>query len=672
MPKDFFTVKNEVGKPSEICIYDFIGEDIDDARCIGFNQFQQSFNAIPKGTPINIRFNCKGGSVSDGLAMYNLIRTRRDDTTSIIDGVAFSTGSWVTCAAKKTIMPANGLMLVHKPSQIAAGNSEELRKKANDLDKYQNAIAQIYAEKSGKSVEEMSAIMDQGMLLSGQECLDLGLCDELSNTPAMENKLSDLPLVRKALRKNEPTNAAPNAQALQGAIPMKDKMLALLKKHGVEIANSATEEEILAAVEKLGAKTTTTDTVTNAAIIADINALKASRDAERKQRITETVTNIANEGRIPAASISDWTAKAIADDSVLNMLKALPVNVPGDKPIVQIVGEDVRNIQTAVLNSTGKARTLTLRKEWSRIEPVLNTNTISTDLKRVAILDKALMAFKRRILPCGAFSTVFKGVRLEGTDEVVVPYYPLSTVASTDFSSSYSLGNTTTDAKKVTINKRKYKGISLTSSEFARQPWFDISRQMEVMAERLGYDVFTDILSIVVASSYGVALDTAVAAGNFDVSEVNKIKTTCDTANWPAIGRSMVLSSEYENSLLNDIRFAAQNYGGADQIIKSGSIPQVSGFSVYGCPNIPTNSEKLAGFAVFPSALLVAFSPIPPTAEVRQYMAAYDQVEDPETGLTLEYRRWGNPDSDDTREVIECNYGKLAGEAAALKRIVTP
>jgi hypothetical protein len=39
--------------------------------------------------------------------------------------------------------------------------------------------------------------------------------------------------------------------------------------------------------------------------------------------------------------------------------------------------------------------------------------------------------------------------------------------------------------------------------------------------------------------------------------------------------------------------------------------------------------------------------------------------------LTLEYRRWGDPDIDTAKQVIECNYGFGLGEEAALKRIVS-
>jgi hypothetical protein len=81
--------------------------------------------------------------------------------------------------------------------------------------------------------------------------------------------------------------------------------------------------------------------------------------------------------------------------------------------------------------------------------------------------------------------------------------------------------------------------------------------------------------------------------------------------------------------------------------------------------------ERLAGFAVGPSAVLCAFAPVPPTAGVRQLLVDYQQVTDSDTGATLEYKRIAYPDTDEEAQFIEAHYGYVTGEAAALKRIIT-
>src|SRR5206468_2069110 len=117
----------------------------------------------------------------------------------------------------------------------------------------------------------------------------------------------------------------------------------------------------------------------------------------------------------------------------------LPSHPPGAVPVgIENVGEDPKNISKAVLNLWGKgihsaenalarakARAEIINKNMGRLLPILNDNTVATDLKRTVILQQMIRAFAIRVLPLRAFSTVFAGIRLEGTDKVAVPYFPL-------------------------------------------------------------------------------------------------------------------------------------------------------------------------------------------------------------------------------------------------------
>ncbi|MEI6781272.1 MAG: hypothetical protein WCQ21_10175, partial [Verrucomicrobiota bacterium] len=98
--------------------------------------------------------------------------------------------------------------------------------------------------------------------------------------------------------------------------------------------------------------------------------------------------------------------------------------------------------------------------ERLNVLPVMNaaaTNTIDPSLKRVAILSETVRAFAVRILPLRMFSSVFSNVPLQGTDEVVVPFYPLQTATSSDRTTgntpTYVFGqSSSTSSKKITIN----------------------------------------------------------------------------------------------------------------------------------------------------------------------------------------------------------------------------
>jgi hypothetical protein len=298
------------------------------------------------------------------------------------------------------------------------------------------------------------------------------------------------------------------------------------------------------------------------------------------------------------------------------------------------------------------------------------TNTIPAALQRDLILDAAMRAFEAGIAPVLAFATRFNDVALEGTDILSVPYYPLETAASADFNGTYAFANSTTSSKSVTINKRKYQSLQMTSQEQARQPYLSREKIAVMKAEKLAQDICEDIFSVFTVANFGAAAHSGDAIA-FDADDIRNLKGVADVANWPTAGRSIVLNSAFDVNVGKDVKLSsALNYGSAEGI-REGQVPRIHGFDYRLYANMPTNSANLAGLIAFMSAVLVGFSPIRPAKEVLDNLSEYKVVTG-KSGLSLEYRCWGNPDGDDTREVIECNYGFARGEAAAAKLIVTP
>jgi hypothetical protein len=307
------------------------------------------------------------------------------------------------------------------------------------------------------------------------------------------------------------------------------------------------------------------------------------------------------------------------------------------------------------------------------VRPIVNdgTNTIATDLKRVAFSKNVMRAFRKRAVAFKIFSTGFNNVALEGTDEMAVPYYPLTTDASADFdpATGYTFGDTSTSSVTVTINKRKYQSLSFSSAEKARQPNLNPELLASLKGEKLALDVWADVLSAVTLANFGAAVKTQ-AASAYTSNDLADLKTVADKAQWPEAGRGLVVSSDIDNQLLKDDSFKITFAFGSSSAIQEGQLVRVSGFDYVSNPNIPSNSENLIGFLAHKAAIAVGFSPIKPTLEVAR-LASYELITDEETGLTLEYRRWGSADFDSTREVIECNYGYQIANTAALKRLTS-
>lgn len=138
---------------------------------------------------------------------------------------------------------------------------------------------------------------------------------------------------------------------------------------------------------------------------------------------------------------------------------------------------------------------------------------------------------------------------------------------------------------------------------------------------------------------------------------------------WPQVGRGLLINEDYNGALMKDTAVKAAYAQGSDTVIKDGVLPRVLGFDYAHSPAIPGNSENLVGMAVYQSAILFAQAPIPPADPTN--VVNYQVVEDPETGIVIEYREWFDPSSDTLKRVIEANYGYAKGEQKALKRLVS-
>lgn len=294
--------------------------------------------------------------------------------------------------------------------------------------------------------------------------------------------------------------------------------------------------------------------------------------------------------------------------------------------------------------------------------------TVATDLQRDVIMGSALTAMKTRLLSLRAFAHTFESVPLEGTDKVVVPFYPLETSASKNFNGTYDFGDSyETETRDVTINRRKYQPISLTSKTASRQPAVNLEQVGEQKGYKLASDVMQDILSVITAANYGGAILTDVAA-NFDFAALNEtVGLGLDNADWPKEGRSAVVKPAYYRNLVGELTDASA-YGSNDPV-RRGMLQDVAGFDLFDNNSIPANGESLTGFVTLQSAVLVGFAPITPIDP--KNIVDYYTMTDEETKLTLEWRTWFDPFKDTLHTVIECNYGYEVGQEEALKRIVS-
>lgn len=137
-------------------------------------------NAIEKanGEPLDVYINSGGGDVFSGSEIYEILRDYSGEVTIHVIYAA-SAASVVMCSRKSVITPA-GMVMVHNVSSTARGDYHAMDKSSEILQKANKAIAAAYTAKSGKPEAEVLEMMDKETWLTGQEAVDAGLVDAIS------------------------------------------------------------------------------------------------------------------------------------------------------------------------------------------------------------------------------------------------------------------------------------------------------------------------------------------------------------------------------------------------------------------------------------------------------------------------------------------------------------
>ena len=141
---------------------------------------------------IDVYINSNGGVVDTAIAINNALRRHKAKVTVNIDAIAASAATLITCAGDTVKMPKNALFMLHNPLTIAMGDSEEMRKQADVLEKYKNSIMETYLQKVNIDKEKLSELMDNESWLSAEEALKYGFIDEITENAdiqVVENKV---------------------------------------------------------------------------------------------------------------------------------------------------------------------------------------------------------------------------------------------------------------------------------------------------------------------------------------------------------------------------------------------------------------------------------------------------------------------------------------------------
>ena len=136
---------------------------------------------------ISLYINSPGGSVTDGLAIYDTMQYVRNDVSTICLGLAASMGQFLLCAGapgKRYALP-HSRILMHQPSGQMQGQAADIAIQAEQIVYLKRMMAERIAKHTGQPVERIEADSDRDRWFTAQEALDYGFIDKVIDRSTM-------------------------------------------------------------------------------------------------------------------------------------------------------------------------------------------------------------------------------------------------------------------------------------------------------------------------------------------------------------------------------------------------------------------------------------------------------------------------------------------------------
>lgn len=147
--------------------------------------FKKALAEIPEDATIELHINSYGGSVKEGVAIYNQLKQKKcKEIVAYVDGYAYSIASIIMQAADRRIMGLGTSLLIHNMWMSVAGNASELRKAADDLDVLMESNRQIYMERATITEDELIEMLNNETYLTPEQAVEKGFADEVAKTAA--------------------------------------------------------------------------------------------------------------------------------------------------------------------------------------------------------------------------------------------------------------------------------------------------------------------------------------------------------------------------------------------------------------------------------------------------------------------------------------------------------
>lgn len=177
-----YTVTRDDAEHVDIDIYGDIGDSWWDDNNVTAKEFLDLIRDAD-GKQIDLHINSAGGSVFDAYAMMAALRAHNGRVIAHVDGIAASAASYLIAAADEIAIARDAWMMIHNASGHVAGNAEDMRECAEWLDKIDDQIAGIYADRAegSKDKDYYASAMAETTWYTAEDAVENGLADYIED-----------------------------------------------------------------------------------------------------------------------------------------------------------------------------------------------------------------------------------------------------------------------------------------------------------------------------------------------------------------------------------------------------------------------------------------------------------------------------------------------------------
>ncbi len=301
-----YEVTNQTNGASEISIYGYIGKYDE----FDYKRFQKVFrDALSSNTDLVIRMHCGGGSVYEGLAIYDLIRNSEGHTKVIVEGMAASMGGVIALAADEIEMNENAFFMMHPVTGGCWGNKNDFKNGIQQIENCESRLGKIFKERTKATDETINKWFDDGIdhWLDSDMCSDLGICDKVLK-PTKKRKNQDTKNISNKTPEEAfdcfnlyPEFSQPDITINHNTDMKKEALLAVLFAAGFAgaLSASSSDNEFESQLKNILEKAKNADTLKN-----ELHAFK-------KSQAEVLIASALQSGKITAAEKETWTNNAI-------------------------------------------------------------------------------------------------------------------------------------------------------------------------------------------------------------------------------------------------------------------------------------------------------------------------------------------------------------------------